>query len=134
MKTKKRRKSTKNFLNQKIHIANRPSSQKTAQKKPTWYANTIFLLANEENCLKIQFSVCIDNFEQYFETSLLITQNDLQSFVNNMKNVLPIEKQQTKTFRLFRVFEYGLWQKTKTWKHRKSTESFIKQRPPVANI
>ena len=25
MKTKKRRKSTKNFLNQKIHIANRPS-------------------------------------------------------------------------------------------------------------
>ena len=49
-------------------------------------------MASEENCLTIQFSVCIDNFEQYFDTSLLITQNDLQSFVKNMKNVLPIEK------------------------------------------
>ena len=37
--------------------------------------------------------------------------NDLQNFVNNSKNVHPFEKLQTKTFRDFRVYEYGLWQK-----------------------
>ena len=39
-----------------------------------------FDLANEENCLKIHLSVCIDNFEQYFDTYLLITQYDFQIF------------------------------------------------------
>ena len=36
--------------------------------------------SNEENCFKIQFSAYIDNFEQYFDSSLLTTQNDSQSF------------------------------------------------------
>ena len=52
----------------------------------------LFGIANEQNYFKIQLSVCIDNFEQYLDISVLITQNALQSFVNNMKNVLPIEK------------------------------------------
>ena len=38
-------------------------------------------LANEENCFKIQLSVCIDHFKQYFDSSLLSTSNDLQSFL-----------------------------------------------------
>ena len=33
-----------------------------------------------------------------------------------------------KIFREFRVFEYVLWQKMKTWKCRKSTESFLNQK------
>ena len=43
-------------------------------------------------------------------------------------------------FRGFRVFEYGLWQKTKIRKRRKSTESFVKQRfrvaknPPISYV
>ena len=36
-------------------------------------------------------------------------------------------------FRGFRVFEYALWQKTKTGKRRKSTESFLNQKIHIAN-
>ena len=36
-------------------------------------------------------------------------------------------------FRGFRVFEYALWQKTKTWKCRKSTESLENQKIYIAN-
>ena len=44
-------------------------------------------MANEENSLKIQFSVCIDNFEQYFDTSFIITQNDFQFLqITNLVN------------------------------------------------
>ena len=59
----------------------------------------------------MQFCVWIDNFEQYFDTCLLITLNDLQNFVNNTKSVRRIEKQQTKTFHDFWVIENGLLQK-----------------------
>lgn len=34
-----------------------------------------FHFADEENCLKTQLSVSVDNFEQQFDTSLLTTQN-----------------------------------------------------------
>ena len=93
-----------------------------------------FDLANEENCLKIQFSVRFDNFEQYFDTSLIITLDDLQNFGNKTKSIHSFEKQQTKTFCDFWVFQYGLWQEKKIRKRRKSTVSFVKQRSPVANI
>ena len=38
-----------------------------------------------------------------------------------------------KIFRGFRVFECALWQKTKTRKCRKSTESFLNQKAPSVN-
>ena len=39
-------------------------------------------IANRQNCFKIQLSVCTDyNFEQYFQASLLKSQNDLESFI-----------------------------------------------------
>ena len=38
-----------------------------------------------------------------------------------------------KIFCGFRVFEYALWQKTKTRKCRKSTESFLNQKAPSVN-
>ena len=46
----------------------------------------LFGIANEHN------SVCIDNFEQYFETSLLIPLNDFQNFVNDSKRVHSFER------------------------------------------
>ena len=33
----------------------------------------------------------------------------------------------------FQVFEYTLWQKMKTWKHQKSTESFLNQKIHIVN-
>ena len=54
--------------------------------------STLFGIANEHNCFKIQFSVCVDLFEQYFDTCHLITMNDLQNFVNNSKSVHTFEK------------------------------------------
>ena len=71
-----------------MHIANRTNCLKVTNLVHKYY----FELANEENCLKTHFSVCIDNFEQHFDTSLLITLNDLQNFVNNTKSVHPFEK------------------------------------------
>ena len=38
-------------------------------------------LANEENCFETKFSVCVDNFEQYFGSSPLTVQNDIQNFL-----------------------------------------------------
>ena len=52
----------------------------------------LFGIANEHSCFKIQFSVCTDKFEQYFDTFHLITMNDLQNFVNNSKSVHPFKK------------------------------------------
>ena len=36
-------------------------------------------------------------------------------------------------FRRFRVFEYALWQKAKTRKCRKSTESFLNKKTLIVN-
>ena len=52
----------------------------------------LFGIANEHSSFKIQFSVYVDKFEQYFDTFHLITMNDLQNFVNNSKSVHPFEK------------------------------------------
>ena len=38
---------------------------------------------------------------------------------------LTSKSSKNKIFRGFRVFQCALWQKTKTWKCRKSTESFL---------
>ena len=38
-----------------------------------------------------------------------------------------------KFFRVFRLFEYSLWQKTKTWKCRKSIASFLNQKTPSSD-
>ena len=38
-----------------------------------------------------------------------------------------------KSFRGFRVFEYALRQKTKTWKYWKPIESFLNQKAPIVN-
>ena len=56
----------------------------------------LFGIANEHNCFKIQFSVCIDNFEQYFQGSILKTQNDLESFIITWKVFTPLKNNRLK--------------------------------------
>ena len=59
----------------------------------------------------------------------------LRKFYHSMKSLHLFVKKQTTTFCGFQIFEYALWEKTlKTWKHQKSTDSFVKQRIPMANI
>ena len=70
----------------------------------------------------------IDNFEQQFESYVLNTQNAPQSAQNQINALSTSRIELLKTFHGFRVFEYALWQKTKTWKCRKSTESFLNQK------
>ena len=48
------------------------------------------------------------------------------------KNIT-LRNSNNKIFRGLRVFKYALWQKTKTRKCRKSTESFLNQKAPSAN-
>ena len=45
----------------------------------------------------------------------------------------PSKSSKNKIFGGFRIFEYAIWQKTKTWKCRKSTESFLNIKSPTAN-
>ena len=56
----------------------------------------VFGIANEHNCFKIQFSVCIDNFEQYFQAPILKTQNDLESFIITWKVFTPLKNNRLK--------------------------------------
>ena len=93
-KTLKRQKSTETVLNQKILIAKRLS-----RKLGT---SILFGIAIEHNCFKIQFSICMDNFEQYFQTAILKTQNYLESFIITWKVFTPL-----KNSRLFYDLQYG---------------------------
>ena len=47
---------------------------------------------------------------------------------------LTSKSSKNKIFHGFRVFEYVLWQKTKTRKCRKSTESFLNKKATSANL
>ena len=91
MKTLKRWKSTEAVLNQKTPITKDLVTRQLLKSNQIG-TSILFGIANEHNCFKIQFSVCIDNFEQYFDTSLPITLNDLKTFVNNSKSVHSFEK------------------------------------------
>ena len=70
----------------------------------------------------------IDNFEQQFVNFVLKVQNALRSVQNQINSLNTLKNELVKIFRGFRVFEYALWQKTKTRKCRKSTESFLNQK------
>ena len=121
VKTRKCRKSTESFLNQKIAIANSYHYQKTAKKLPIWYLNTIFGFNNQKSYL-FQGSMLsfVDNFKQHFESYVLITQNPLKIALNKINDLNTSKIQLIKIFRGFRVFEYALQQNAKTGKRRKS--------------
>ena len=130
-KTWKCQKPTESFLNQKIPIANSYHYQKTAKKLPIWYLSTIFGFNNQKSYL-FQGSMLsfVDNFEQHFESCVLITQNPLKIALNKINGLNTSKIQLIKIFRGFRVFEYALQQNTKTRKHQKSSKS---QKTPISN-
>ena len=70
----------------------------------------------------------LDNFEQHSESCVLNTQNPLRKALNkvNVLNTFKIEVMEIICG--FRVLEYALWQKTKTPKCGKSTQSFLNQK------
>ena len=69
----------------------------------------------------------IDNFEQPFVNCVLNGQNAWKSAQNQINSHNTSKNELMKILCDFRVFEYALWQKRKTWKHRKLTESFLSQ-------
>ena len=56
----------------------------------------LFGITNEHNCFKIQFSVCIDKFQQYFQASILKTQNGLESFIITWEVFTPLKNNRLK--------------------------------------
>ena len=56
----------------------------------------------------------LDNFEQHLESFVLNTQNAWQSSQNQTIRLNTSKNELLRIFCGFRVFEYALWQKTKT--------------------
>ena len=120
-KTRKCRKSTESFLNQKTHIVNSYHYQKTAEKLPIWYLSTIMALITRKATFKQWQQMLIDNFEQHFESCALNAENAQKSAGNQINSLNASKNVLMKILRGFRVFEYALQQKTKTRKCRKSS-------------
>ena len=97
--------------------------------------SVLFGIANEHNCFKIQISACIDNFEQYFQASILKTRNDLESFIIIWKVFTPLKNNRLKLSVVSGLLNMLYGKKSpKTRKHRKSTDSFVKQRIPMGSF
>ena len=75
----------------------------------------------------------IDNFEQHFLNCVLKVENAMKIAHNQINNLNTLKNELVKIFCGYRVFEYALWQKMKTWKGRKSTESFLNQKSTHIN-
>ena len=75
----------------------------------------------------------VDNFEQYFESCVLNTQNPFKRALNKVNGLITWKNEVNKIFRCFRVFEYALWQETKTRKCRKSTKGVLYQKTLIVN-
>ena len=129
--------STETVLNQKIPIAKKLRKLRTRKllKSNQLGMSILFGIANEHNCFKFQFSVCIDNFEQYFQASILKTQNDLESFIITRNVFTPLKNNRLKLC-VVSGLPNMLYDKKpqKTWKRRKLTDSFVKQRISMPNI
>ena len=67
----------------------------------------------------------VDNFEQYFESCVLNTQNSFKRAPTKVNDLITSKNEAIKIVRCFRVFEYALWQETKTQKGRKSTKDVL---------
>ena len=73
----------------------------------------------------------LENFEQHLESFVLNAQNAYKSAQNQITSLNTPKNELLKIFRGFRVFDYALWQKTKTRNGRKSTESFLNLKDQV---
>ena len=134
MKTLKRWKSTEAVLNQKTPITKDLVTRQLLKSNQIG-TSILFGIANEHNCFKIQFSVCIDKFEQCFQASIVKTQNDLESFKITWKVLTPLKNDRLKLSMVSGLLNIFSDKKhLTTWKRRKSTDSFVKQRLPMASI
>ena len=70
----------------------------------------------------------IDHFEQHFESCIMNAQNACKNAQNQINSLNTSKNELLKIFHSFRVFEYALWQKPKTRKCQKSTESFLNKK------
>ena len=75
----------------------------------------------------------VDNFEQHFESCFLNTKNPFKRALNKISCLITPKNEVIKIFRGFRVFEYALWQETKTRKRRKSTKGVLNQKTLIVN-
>ena len=127
-------KSTESFLSQKTPTVNSYHYQTTAKELPIWYLSTIFGFNNQRSYL-FQGSMLnfVDNFEQHFESCVLITQNPLKIALSKINGLNTSKIQLIKIFRGFRGFEYALQQNTKTRKCRKSSKSPLNQKTAIVN-
>ena len=105
--------------------------QETAKKLSISYLSTILALITKEPTFKLQWSVLAVNFEQHFESCVLMM-HTAQKSARNQRNSLNTSKNELmEIFRGFRVFEYALWQKTKTRKYWKLTATFLNKKHPL---
>ena len=106
MKIQKCWKSTKGILNYKTLIVNNSYHyQETVENLPIWYLCTSLASRTRETPFKLHYHVDLDNFDQYFKTCAINTQNDSKSAVNNSVN--NVKNQRTIIFCVFQVFKYA---------------------------
>ena len=74
----------------------------------------------------------IDNFKQHFESCVLNTKNAWKSAQNQINSLSTSRNELMKIFRGFRVFEYALWQKTKTG--NAGSQSFLNSKHPLPTV
>ena len=74
----------------------------------------------------------VDSFEQHFESCVLNAQNAKKS-ARNQISLKTLKNELLKIFRGFRLFEYSLWQKTKTLVAPKINRKLSKQKASSAN-
>ena len=75
----------------------------------------------------------IDNFEQHIVYCVLNLQNAQMSAQNQINSLNTSKNEPMKIFRDFRVFEYALWQKTKTLEMPQVNRKLSKLKAPIAN-
>ena len=124
-------------INRKLSKSKRPSLNALMLLENCWKAikflSTYHFVFNNK---KSQFQGSIVSaswyFEQHLESFVMNTQNAWESARNQINRINTSKNELLKIFRGFRVFEYALWQKTKTRKCRKSIERSKKH--PVLTI
>ena len=106
--------------------------QKTAQKQSLCYLTTSLALIAKKllSSFNGKFSlITLSNTLRVKSWS----QKCLEKFFKQINSLNTSKIELIEIFRGFWVFEYALWQKTKTRKCRKSTESFLNQKAPSVN-
>ena len=109
--------------------------QKTAKKQSLCYLSTILALITKKLPSSFNGKFSLKTLSNTLRVkSLSHKMLNAQKSASNQINSLNTSKNELiEIFRGFWVFEYALWQKTKTRKCWKSTESFPNKKKPTVN-